>query len=140
MSAIVRAINNLLPSLWTASFLALLLFSCKPEDYSNLFGTYLADYDIAKERLTLNKDGTFVQEVTIKATSKIDKVNGKWTYDSKTGYLTFHDNFMLVLNGLRKFQPDYAQPKPGLVGYPVNVSFGKIRIGSNEGIIYKKID
>lgn len=53
-------------------FLVLLMFGCKPKNQSELYGTYIADYDIAKEKLTLNKDGTFVQEVTLKAISKID--------------------------------------------------------------------
>lgn len=105
---------------------------------SDLYGGYEADYTIAKEKLTLNKDGTFTQEVTLKATGKVDVTKGTWTYDSKRGYLTFNENLMVVLDGFGQLDPNYAKPKAGLVVEPVNKYLGRISIGSSEGIVYKK--
>lgn len=39
--------------------LMLLISSCKPENRSVLVGTYVADYEVAKETLVLNASGTF---------------------------------------------------------------------------------
>jgi len=65
--------------LFLSTILILIVFSCKIKEKSDLFGTYLADYGVAKEELILNKDGTFVQKVTIKSTSKVNITNGKWS-------------------------------------------------------------
>jgi len=114
------------------------MFSCKPSQ-SELYGIYVADYDVGKERLTLDKDGTFKQEVTLKATSEVTVSKGTWTYNPKTGYVSFNENFMLVLNGFRKLNPNYAHPKPGGVSYPVDKYFGRISLGVAEGILYRKV-
>jgi len=120
-------------------FLILSMLSCKPSQ-SEVYGTYIADYDVAREKLTLNKDSTFIQEVTLKATSKVDVSKGTWDYDLKIGYVSFNENFMLVLNGFRKLDSNYAHPKPGGVSQPVKKYFGYISLGSSEGILYKKVD
>lgn len=130
-----RAFSRALISL----FLTLFIVACKVNDQSELFGTYLADYDVAKEELTLNKDGTFVQTVTLIATSKIDQHKGTWTYKAESGYVTFHGGLIDVFDGFRKFNPDYAHPtKSGLAVQPVLKFLGSVSIGSDEGILYKK--
>jgi hypothetical protein len=126
-------------SLCILVFLTLSIIACKPKHQSELYGTYIANYDVAKEKLTLDKDGAFKQEVTLKATSKVDASKGTWTYDPKTGYVSFNENFMLVLNGFRKLDPDYAHPKPGGVSQPATKYFGRVSLGSSEGILYKKV-
>lgn len=140
MNAHAGIVSSPLFSVCVVLFLTLFMFACKPKSQYDLYGTYIANYDVAKEKLILNKDGTFIQEVTLKATSKVDVAKGRWTYDPETGYVTFHENFMLVLNGFRELDPDYAHPKPGLVGYPADKYFGYIQLGAAEGILYKKVD
>ena len=120
--------------------LVLSVVACKVKNQSEFYSTYLADYNVAKEKLTLNKDGTFVQEVTLKATSKIDIAKGKWSYNAETGYVTFYENFMIVLNGFRKLNPDYTHPKPGFVIIPAAKLFGNIELGTYERVLYKKIE
>jgi hypothetical protein len=63
---------------------------------------------LAREKLILNRDGTFRQEATIKATSKVDVAKGTWRYDSKSGYVRFDGGFMSVLDGFRQFDPSIA--------------------------------
>lgn len=136
----VSAASRLLFQSCLACFLVLSMFACKPVIHSELFGTYIADYDIAKEKLTLNKNGTFIQEVTFKATSKVDVAKGTWVYNFKTGYVSFEEYFILVLDGFKKLNPDYAHPKPGGVSLPADKYFGWVFIGAAEGILYKKVD
>lgn len=120
-------------------FMAFFLSACgKPKSASNLVGNYEADYDVAREKVTLNSDNTFVQEVTLKSTGKVDVSKGPWKYDPKDSYVTF-ENFMAVLDGFRKLNPNYAHPEPGLTSEPVDSYFGRIYIGSSEGVLYKKL-
>jgi len=110
-------------------------FKALPND---LPGKYVADYPVAEEELIINDDGTFVQRVHLKKTNKVNISKGKWTHDTQSGYITFHGNFMIVLDGFREFNPEYDHPPPGLVVVPVYKYWGCIRIGTSEGILYKK--
>ncbi len=114
------------------------ILACTPELKSELYGIYVANYKIAKEIITLKEDGTFIQEVIIKATSKVTITKGAWSYDPTKGYVTFHGNFMVVLKDFGKLNADYDHPVPGLVIEPVKRYFGNIQIGSSEGILYEK--
>lgn len=105
-----------------------------------LYGTYVADYEVAREKLTLNPDGTFIQEVTIKKAAKVDVAKGAWSFDAKSGYVRFDGGFMSVLNGFREFDPNYRSPKQGIVSEPTGKVLGRLSIGTDEGIIYKKIN
>jgi hypothetical protein len=133
------AVSSLLFQGGLIFFLAFFMFACKPKNQAELYGTYIADYDIAKEKLTLNQDGIFIQEVRLKATSKVNIAKGTWSYDPKTGYISFEGGFMLVLNGFRKLNPSYARPKPGGVSWPADKYFGRILLGGAEGVLYKKV-
>lgn len=99
----------------------------------------MADYKVAKEKLTLNKDGTFIHEVTLKATGKVDVAKGTWIYKPQTGYVMFDENLMVVLDGFGELRPDYAQPNPGLSSLPANKYCGRIEIDCNDGVLYKKV-
>ena len=112
------------------------ILGCKVNDQSELYGTYNADYAIAKEELTLHKNGTFTQKVTLKATSKIDTTNGTWIYDPPSGYLRF-SNFMNVVKRFRELNPDYSKNPEDAV-LPASKYFGFVMLGAAEGVLYKK--
>jgi hypothetical protein len=123
---------------------SLLFISCAPPTQSELYGTYIADYKLAKEKLVLYEDGTFYQEVTLKKTgSKTYKTRGTWSYRPRTkggalsGYIHFQENFMFLPNGHGGLNPDYAR-KPIRAALPVTRIL-RITIGS-EGRVYKKTD
>jgi len=137
MKVSISARNKAL-QIYVLFFLLLSMFSCEPS--RELPGTYVADYDAAKEKLVLNKDGTYTQEVMLKSNSKVDVSRGTWTYNPENQYLSFDDNFMLVLNGFGKLNPEYAYRKLGGVSVPAHRSFGRMRIGSSKRVVYKKID
>lgn len=113
----------------------------KVKDQSELYGRYEADYPYAKEELILNQDNTFIQTVTLKASSKIDMAKGVWKLDPEDGYLIFDSNFLLVLDGAGKPVPEYAEVKKvGKICYPAIKWFGKLLIEFQEGIYYKKVE
>ncbi len=126
-------------SIFTLLFLILSVSSCKDPKFE-LPGTYVADYDVAREKLVLNKDGTYIQEVTLKSNFKVDISRGRWSYDKETQYVSFKDNFMYVINGHGKLNPDYAHPKNGAASVPCGLYFGRMRTGSSVRVVYKKID
>ncbi|MBI4302548.1 MAG: hypothetical protein HY664_08075, partial [Chloroflexi bacterium] len=107
-----------------------------PRKQAELYGTYIANYEIAKETLVLKDEGTFEQEVTLKETSQVNTTRGSWSYDPVAGEVTFH-NFMSVIDVSKELNPDYAQPK-GSVVLPASVWFGRIRLGLDEWKLYKK--
>ena len=117
-----------------------LLTGCfRPADSTSIKGTYLADYDVATERLVLDADGKFNQYVTIKNGGKVSSTSGTWTYDGDTGYIMFDGPFMIVVDGLRHFDPNYGQPKFRHATDSVQNVFGRITIGSNDRVLYRKI-
>ncbi len=118
-------------------FLILSVSSCKDPKFE-LPGTYVADYDVAKEKLVLNKDGPYIQEVTLKSNLKVDVSRGRWSYNKETQYVSFKD-FMHGVNGHGKLNPDYADRKV-VASVPGGLYFGRMRIGSSVGVVYKKID
>ena len=113
---------------------AVSLFWSQPRQTSALYGTYVADHKFAKETLTLNPDGTYVQQVILKSDGRVSVARGKWRYDPGTAYATFDHNMMLVMDGFQHFRPNYAAPREeGLVSLPVDRLLGQIRIGAADG-------
>jgi hypothetical protein len=89
------------------------LIGCKPKNESELCGTYIADYKIAREKIILYEDKTYLQEVIIKATSRVDTAKGKWSYNSNSGYVILDKNYMIVLDESGKLDPKYFRTKQG---------------------------
>jgi len=52
-------------------------------DSSDLVGKYRADYPFGVETLTLNSDGTYLQEFVEHQATNVLSASGKWTYDSR---------------------------------------------------------
>lgn len=124
--------------LWIVPFIAVLV-SCTPKNDSDLVGTYQSHYGAANESLTLNADGTYKQEVLLKSPQRIDVATGSWKFDSSSGDITFNGRFHLVLNGYQDPQPEYWLRPNGLVIKPSTQFFGRTRIGSSEGVLYKRV-
>ena len=108
--------------------------------FGEVFVQKHAYFKVANERLTLNKDGTFLQKVTLMANQKVDIAQGKWTYVLNDSYLRFDNNFLVVVDGFMELKPNYLEPKEGAAFLPAEIFFGNIRIGSTEVVLYEKID
>lgn len=124
--------------LWIFPFIAFLA-SCTPKADIDLVGTYQSHYGVANESLTLNADGTYKQEVRLNSPQRIDVATGSWKFDSSSGDITFNGRFHLVLNGYHDFQSEYWLRPNGLVIKPSTKLFGRMSIGSSEGVLYKRV-
>jgi hypothetical protein len=118
---------------------AIILIGCKPRNESELYGTYIADYKIAREKIILYKDKTYMQEVMLKKTSKVYATKGTWFYKPNTGYVVLNENFMFVLDGFQKFDPKFNQPCPGPADLPADKYFCWILLGVAEDVLYKAV-
>ena len=116
------------------------LFWSQPRQAGALYGTYVAENKFAKETLTLNPDGTYLQQVSLKSDGRTSLACGNWHYDPATAYATFDHHMMLVTDGFQNFLTYYATPrKEGLVSLPVDRLLGQVRIGAaDDAAPYKK--
>jgi len=145
MNADVRKTNNYFLYLLIINILSLLHCSCNTHlEQSELYGTYVGDYDIVTIKLILYRDNTYLQEVTLKATKKADYAKGHWNYKPDgcgiSGEIWFDENYLLVLDGFGRLIPDYANPKKRTIGIEcVEKLFGSFYIGDGEIIRLNKI-
>lgn len=107
-------------------------FFGEPVRQSEIPGVYQADYNTAKERLVLERSGTFVQEVALKSSDTTTLGRGMWDYDPNDGYIRFDGTFMLVMDRYGKIDTNYAMSKDVHVAFPLIKRFGRIRIIGGE--------
>lgn len=99
-------------------------------------GTYKASYPFGSETISLNSNGTFIQEIAIINQAPVT-VNGKWDYDTKgrrvnlAGYVTVVDGF----GGLRS---DWRTVKPGIASFDVEMHWFRIVMASAAAYPYVK--
>lgn len=120
----------------------LLLSACTPVKEQDLYGTYLAKYLFGSEKLTLNANGTYKQEVTIKGEPKILEHEGRWRFAAEDNYVEL-ENGLAVQNGFGELSKDYSVPFDGLVLCKIRRSFplGRIKLqGATEDVFFRKID
>lgn len=107
--------------------LASLIACSRSYDREELYGTYIADYQFAKEKLVLNKDGTFTQEIQLKTKPEVNIRKGKWWYSTEGRSIHFDDQFMIVCDGWGRFIAKKDRPHFAAVICPV-VGLTSIRI------------
>lgn len=121
---------------WLGLGLLSILSGCKePVTQPDLVGTYVADYTAAKEALTLLADGKFTQHVTIKSSSQTLTTNGTWTFNATAKRVSFQYGYIGVLDGFGEPRKELRTSNASL---PVARRFGKVQIGGDPGIEYKK--
>ena len=132
----------------TIAVCALMLYlsaACARISESQLIGRWRAEYEIGYQVLTLNKDGTFKQEITLREGSgpaRIVSNQGTWKYlTSDWPYLQL-DNCLVPfeMDGTVKRQID----KPyGSCRWPIERDWlvgTRLRIGSVEGNPFRKLE
>jgi hypothetical protein len=110
------------------AFLFGLLVPSSPRSDSELYGDYVLDCDLVHEHLSLRPDGSYVQTVTIKATSQIAVSEGRWTYDKCDRHVHFVSHFLLSLSSPFDVNPSYASPSQGLVAYTATRWMGRVTL------------
>ena len=100
---------------------------------SDLYGGYVAEYTNGREKLTLEKGGNYVQEVTPKGSDKPTINSGAWKYNRPSSRVELKD-CLGVNDGLGKLRPDFATHRGGC-SYPVErrwLIIGRLRLGPDE--------
>ena len=112
--------------------------SCSGVPADKIPGVYQTEHKFAKEQIVINPDGTFHDEVTLKSSGQTVVSTGKWNYNPNSGYIALIDGFMSVVDAEQKFNRGYANPLKGPMGLPVHEFMGKVRMGSDERLVYTK--
>ena len=104
---------------------------------SELYGVYVATYQNGTERLTLQQDGTFVQEVRLKANGSMTVNSGTWRRVSPSNRpdLVDLENCWGVGDGFGNIRPDFAARRGGC-SLTVERRFlvaGQLHLGPDEG-------
>lgn len=94
--------------------LVLLIPACTPVKEKDLYGTYVAQYSFGIEKLTLDANGDYIQEVTIKAQAKTIIHKGHWRFAPEDKYVEL-EKALDVQDPLGNLKKDYDVPFNGLV-------------------------
>jgi len=101
-----------------------------------VYGSYAASYPFGTETLVLNRDGTFVQQVTIKNEPPA-AARGSWKFDPANSRVDLYGS-MIVVDGFGKLRNDWRNVKPGVVSMDVEMHWSKILMGSAGKYPYVK--
>ena len=116
--------------------LSLVCSACMMEiDITEVYGTYVAEYPFGTEKIVLQENGRYSQEVIIKADGKITVQTEQWEYDRQTNRVYLR-RCLLVTDGLGALRKDYTVPMEGGCSLPVErryFLFGRLRLGPDEG-------
>jgi hypothetical protein len=110
---------------------------------SDLVGVYVAKYSNGTEKLTLNEDGIFLQEVELKEPRDSAPVNrtGSWTWDESRQRLSIHDCWG-GNDGHGRIRP--LQDEGAVCSYPLAREwwgmFGRLYLGDQGSAPLWKVD
>jgi hypothetical protein len=123
------------------AFLVVLLCACSRKvAESDVPGTYAADYGFAKETLNVTADRKFDQEIKLTSSGRTAVAHGTWRFDQDDSDIYFSADFLIVADGFGKLIADFDQPSRKLTSIlPVRARFGKIQIGLDPAVPYKKL-
>jgi hypothetical protein len=105
---------------------------------ADLPGTYVADYGFATEKLVIEADGRFTQEIKVAASGNIVTSRGKWHFDTGEQDVVFDESFKTVANGFGNLDPNFARPGNAIVILPVRRGFEGLQIGLDPRVPYKR--
>lgn len=120
--------------------LTVLLQACGPVTERDLYGTYIVNYTFGVEKLTLNANGSYKQEVTIKDDPKTLEHEGRWRFAASDNYVEL-ENGLDVQTAFGELRKNYSVPFNGLVLCKVYRSFPLRRIKlltASEGVYFNK--
>ena len=96
---------------------ALALGGCSASAVQAVYGTYIATYPFGTDTITLNSDGTLVQQVVIAVDPPPEIARGRWSFDPSNGYVTF-DVYLSVDDGFGKLDRAWRTPHHGSAASP----------------------
>jgi maltose-binding protein MalE len=93
-----------------------------------VYGTYVASYPFGTETITLNRDGTFVQQVAIRPEQPVT-VHGTWDFDAKESRANFY-GAMVVTSPFGHLSKDWRTVTGGIVSLDVEKHWFRFVMGS----------
>ena len=88
----------------------LVLVGCGRVDVDELPGTYFVEYEFGSEMLSLERDGEYVQYVTVGDSSTLHR--GRWSYDSDSRAVILVDA-LLARGDFGTLNPSWRSPAKG---------------------------
>ena len=102
-------------------------------------GQYQAKYAFGDEALTINPDGTFVQNFVIRNGSKVSAKLGSWLFDQKHGMIDLH-SYRIISDGYCNRDTEMAIGTGSLPVERQYFLFGRMRLGPDAGCPYWKLN
>ena len=93
-----------------------------------VYGTYKASYPFGTDTITLNRDGSFVQEVVMKGQVPVT-LSGKWEFDARGSRVNF-DCLMMLEDGFGRLKSDWHTAAPGIASLDVEMRWFRIVMAS----------
>lgn len=103
---------------------------------NDVYGAYVASYPFGTETLTLQRNGNFLQTVTIGNEPAVS-AKGTWSFDESDSRITLTDS-MIVVDGFDKLRSDWRSVTPGVVSMDVERHWSKVLIASAAKYPYVK--
>ena len=120
-------------------FVALLIVRGWRIEESDVVGSYTAHWKSGIERLTLNDDGTYIQEVLTEGSDTPVTNSGTWEFSGGDVVL---DGCLILNDGQDDIRPEFRTPG-GIRSYRAEhrwIVFGRIRLGSDTPHALRKTD
>jgi hypothetical protein len=105
---------------------------------SEMLGIYDSQHNGVRQILTLSDNGDFTQEVILPADTNSYFFRGTWEFESSSWQVTFDSSFRLVFDPRDRLKTDFRTASKGIVVLPVESVFGRISLGSREGVLFRK--
>lgn len=101
-----------------------------------VYGVYVARYPFGTDSITLNADGTFVQQAHISNSPPV-VVHGKWSYGLKDSRVNLY-GLMVITDGFGRLRPGWRSIAAGLVSFDIEKHWFRIEMASASQYPYIK--
>jgi hypothetical protein len=120
-----------------ALFVAFTLMACSMAvKRDKVPGTYIALYPFGTDKIMLNSDGTFVQQVTLSNDAPAT-ARGSWKFDANKSRVFLYGS-MVVVDGFGNLKADWRTVTSGVDSMDVEIHWFKIVMGSASTHPYVK--
>ena len=116
---------------------------CRPDigvHASDVPGVYELGFGSGKDRFTLRKDGTYLEEVILEDSREPVQHSGHWTYTDRRVHIV---DCLSVFDDDGGARTDFVNPIVALCDWPVERTWyfvGKLRLAAYDGDPYEKVD
>lgn len=132
--------RQLTAAVLVSCLMASAIISCSPvSSIETVYGTYVASYPFATATLTINRDGTVVQQVVVPNQPPL-VLRGSWKFEAtrSAGRLTFIGLAVVADQSEEALNPDWRSPSRGIISSDIERHWFRVLIGSASQHPYVK--